>query len=82
MVWISSEYCGLVHTAVRLLPALNAIKEGKIGDAWGKYVDGLHTVLMEAPVIDLISNIDKSISADEISKNFDNYLLEKILSLH
>lgn len=73
-VWISSEYCGLVHTAVRLLPALNAIKEGKIGDAWGKYVDGLHTVLMEAPVIDLISNIDKSISADEISKNFDNYL--------
>lgn len=73
-VWISSEYCGLVHTAVRLLPALNAIKEGKIGDAWNKYVDGIKTVLMEAPVIDLIANVDKSISADEISRGFDNYL--------
>lgn len=73
-VWISSEYCGLVHTAVRLLPALNAIKEGKIGDAWNNYVDGIKTVLMEAPVIDLIANVDKSISADEISKGFDNYL--------
>lgn len=73
-VWISSEYCGLVHTAVRLSPVLNAIKEGKIGDAWNNYVDGIKTVLMEAPVIDLITNIDKSISADEISKGFDNYL--------
>ena len=51
--WISTEYCGLLHTAVKLLPTLRKIRGGKLNEAWGEFSKNLATTALEAPVIGL-----------------------------
>lgn len=73
-VWISSDYCGPLHTAVRLLPTLHAIREGKVGDAWNNYLQGIGTALMEAPVTGVGDSFKKILQGEGISKAFNDYL--------
>lgn len=73
-VWISSDYCGPLHTAVRLLPTLHAIKEGKFGDAWNKYLQGVGTALMEAPVTGVGDSFKKLLQGEGVSKALNDYL--------
>ena len=65
-IWISSEYCGLIHTAIRLLPTLNAISEGKIGDAANEYIRGISTALQEAPVSSVGEDLKSKLSQDPV----------------
>lgn len=52
-VWVSTEYCGLLHTAVKLLPTLRKIRDGKLNEAWGEFSKNLASTALEAPVIGL-----------------------------
>ena len=52
-VWVSTEYCGLLHTAVKLLPTLRKIRDGKLNEAWGEFSKSLASTALEAPVIGL-----------------------------
>ena len=52
-VWVSTEYCGLLHTAVKLLPTLRKVRDGKLNEAWGEFSKNLASTALEAPVIGL-----------------------------
>ena len=52
-IWVSTEYCGLLHTAVKLLPTLRKIRDGKLNEAWGEFSKSLASTALEAPVIGL-----------------------------
>ena len=52
-VWVSTEYCGLLHTAVKLLPTLRKVRDGKLNEAWGEFSKSLASTALEAPVIGL-----------------------------